>query len=89
MGSACVVGYSHGALVAQLPTLKAPGRAAGLACLQGSNYNIFSLKHGADMAERILRTRLTVLEGAGHNHPLSLQPIIAGHIVEFAGSSAG
>ena len=32
---------------------------------------------------------LTVLKGAGHNHPLSLQPVIAGHIAEFAGSLAG
>ena len=42
-----------------------------------------------DMAEPISRARLTVLEGAGHNHPLSLQPVIAGHIAEFAGSLAG
>lgn len=41
-----------------------------------------------DMAERIPRAKVTMLEGAGHNHPLSLQPIIAEHIVEFAGSSA-
>ena len=39
MGRACVVGYSYGALVAQLLTLKAPDWVAGLVCLQGSNYN--------------------------------------------------
>lgn len=187
--TAWVVGYSFGALVAQLLTLKAPERVAGLICLQGSNYNpalpprlpgveramfeatldyptreeqiqaivnlrlatngprhaldpvearrsaetsvarmyypqgtarlilsrlatapffeetgeiacptlilhadedpIFSLEHGVDMAERIPHAKLTVLEGAGHNHPLSLQPIIAGHIVEFVENSAG
>ena len=48
---------------------------------------IFSLEHGADMAERIPDARLAVLEGAGHNHPLSLQPIIVEHIAEFAGGS--
>ena len=50
---------------------------------------IFSLEHGVDMAERIPPAALTVLEGAGHNHPLSLRPIIAGRIVEFAASSRG
>ena len=35
------------------------------------------------MAERIPDAELTVLEGAGHNHPLSLQPIIAEHIDAF------
>ena len=48
---------------------------------------IFSLEHGADMAERIPDAKLAVLEGAGHNHPLSLQPIIVEHIAEFAGGS--
>ena len=185
--AACVVGYSFGAAVAQLLALKAPGAAAGLVCLQGSNYNpalpprlpdveramleatldyptreervraitnlrlatngsryaldsrearrsaetsvtrmyypqgtarlvlsrmaggpfhretgriscptlilhadedpIFSLEHGTDMAERIPDARLAVLEGAGHNHPLSLQPVIVSHIAEFAGGS--
>ena len=185
--AACVVGYSFGALVAQLLALKAPDMVAGLICLQGSNYNpalparlpgveramleatldyptreeqvraimnlriatngsrhaldpvearrsaetsvarmyypqgtarlilsrlatepcfertgsiscptlilhaaedpIFSLEHGADMAERIPHAGLVVLEGAGHNHPLSLQPIIAGHIDEFIRNS--
>ena len=39
------------------------------------------------MAARIPEARLAVLEGAGHNHPLSLQPIIAGQIVEFIRNS--
>ena len=47
------------------------------------------LEHGVDMAERISGARLMVLEGAGHSHPLSLPPIVARHIVEFAGTSAG
>ena len=185
--TACVVGYSFGAAVAQLLALKAPGAVAGLVCLQGSNYNpalpprlpgveramfeatleyptreeqvramanlrlatngsryamdsrearrsaetsvartyypqgtgrlilsrmagepfheesgriacptlilhadedpIFGLEHGMDMAERIPDATLAVLGGAGHNHPLSLQPIIVEHIAEFAGSS--
>ena len=55
--------------------------------LQADEDPIFGLEHGADMAERIPDARLAVLEGAGHNHPLSLQPIIVGHIAEFAGSS--
>lgn len=183
--ASCVVGYSYGALVAQLLALKAPDLVTGLVCLQGSNYNpalpgrspgveramreatldyptrdeqvraitnlriatngsrhaldavearrsaetsvarmycpqgtarlilsrlatepcfeatgriscptlilqadedpIFGLEHGVDMAERIPDAELTVLHGAGHNHPLSLQPIIAGHIDAFIG----
>ena len=181
--SACVVGYSFGALVAQLLALDAPQNVSALVCLQGSNYNpalpprspgveaamlgatcayettedevqamtnlrlvtngsihafdpdeardsaetsvsrmyhpegtariilsrfatepiheqicdiacpalilhadedpIFSLEHGEDMAARIPNARLSVLRGAGHNHPLSLQPIIADHLLEF------
>ena len=39
IGSACVVGYSYGALVAQLLALDAPQAVSALVCLQGSNYN--------------------------------------------------
>lgn len=187
--TACVVGYSFGALVAQLLALKAPDMVTGLICLQGSNYNpalpkrlpgveramheatldyptrkerlqaimnlrfatngarhalepvearqsaensvariyypqgtarlilsrfatepffdetsrvscpalilqadedpIFGLEHGVDMADRIPHAGLVVLEGAGHNHPLSLQPIIARHIAEFTAELRG
>lgn len=181
--SACVVGYSFGALVAQLLALDAPQSVSALVCLQGSNYNpalpprspgvdaamlgaarayetteekvqamidlrlatngsihaldqhearesaetsvsrmycpegtarivlsrfatgpihekasdiacpalilhgdedpIFSLEHGEDMAARIPNARLRVLRGAGHNHPLSLQPVISDCLLEF------
>ena len=187
--SACVVGYSFGALVAQRLALREPDAVAGLVCLQGSNYNpalpprspgveramfeatldyptpdeqvraimnlrlatngsrhamdpaeakrsaetsvarmyypqgtarmilsrlatapffeelgqiacpalilhagedpIFSLEHGLDMAKRIPHAELTVLKGVGHNHPLSLQSVIARQIAEFAGGLAG
>ena len=183
IGSACVVGYSYGALVAQLLALDVPQAVSALACLQGSNYNpalpprspdveaamfgatrvyetreekvqamidlrlatngsvhalgpdearesaetsvsrmyypqgttriilsrfatepvhdkisgitcpalilhadedpIFSIEHGEDMAAQIPNARLSVLRGAGHNHPLSLQPVIAERLLEF------
>ena len=183
LGSACVVGYSYGALVAQLLALDAPQAVSALVCLQGSSYNpalpprsrhveaamfgatrvyetreekvqaminlrlatngsvhalgpdeakdsaetsvsrmyypqgttriilsrfatepvhdkisgitcqalilhadedpIFSIEHGEDMAARIPNARLSVLRGAGHNHPLSLQPVIAERLLEF------
>ena len=37
--SACVIGYSYGAAVAQLLALRAPQRVTQLVCLQGSNYD--------------------------------------------------
>ncbi|MEM7292691.1 MAG: alpha/beta hydrolase [Pseudomonadota bacterium] len=45
---------------------------------------IFSIEHGQDMAQRMPNAKLEVLQGAGHNHPLSLQPLIANRIAEFA-----
>ncbi|MFT5115226.1 MAG: pimeloyl-ACP methyl ester carboxylesterase [Parasphingorhabdus sp.] len=53
--------------------------------LHGDEDPIFSLPHGKDIADRIPGAELVILEGAGHNHPLSLQPVISQHIVEFAG----
>ena len=47
---------------------------------------IFDIQHGYDMSERIPNSRLRILEGAGHNHPLSLQPIISEALIEFMGS---
>lgn len=182
--TACVVGYSFGALVAQMLALAAPDTVSALVCLQGSNYNpalpprspgvdealhgatrdyettdekiqailnlriatngslhalneeeawhsaetsvarmyfpqgtgriilsrlasepiyektcdircpalilhgdedpIFSIEHGEDMAARMPNARLCVLNGAGHNHPLSLQPLIVDHLLKFA-----
>jgi pimeloyl-ACP methyl ester carboxylesterase len=187
--SACVIGYSYGAMVAQLMAVKHPERVTGLVCLQGSNYNpdlpgrtpdveiamigaateyatieeqneaikrlriatngsvygldedealqsahtsvqrmyypqgtarivlsrlatppffeetsaitcptlilhadedpIFNLEHGKDMARRIANANLILLEGAGHNHPKSLQPVIAKHLVGFAATLSG
>ena len=45
---------------------------------------IFALAHGEDMTARIPGSELVVLNGAGHNHPESLQPIIARHLLDFA-----
>ena len=183
ISSACIVGYSFGALVAQILALEAPQTASALVCLQGSNYNpalpprspgveaamlgatrsygtteeqirairdlrmatngslhaldareardsaetsvsrmycpegtgriilsrfasepiynrtrdiecpalilhgdedpIFNIEHGNDMTARLPKGRLQILDGAGHNHPLSLQPVIASQLVEF------
>ena len=181
--STCVVGYSYGSMVAQLLTLRAPDKVAGLVCLQGSNYNpalpartpevekvmiaatveyqteeekigaifnlrkatngsihyldddealesaqtsvartyypagtarivlsrfatplffentaeihcptlilhadedpIFNIEHGRDLARRIPNAELVILEGAGHNHPKSLQPLITDNLIRF------
>jgi len=51
--------------------------------LHGDEDPIFSLEHGEDMAARIPNARLSVLHGTGHNHPLSLQPIIVEHLLEL------
>ena len=44
---------------------------------------IFPLEHGEELARRIPNAQLRVLQGAGHNHPHSLQPIIVDHIASF------
>ncbi len=44
---------------------------------------IFSSEHGEELAALLPDARLSVLKGAGHNHPLSLQPIIAERILGF------
>ncbi len=51
--------------------------------VHGDEDPIFSLEHGEAMARRIPNARLRVLRGAGHNHPLSLQPIIVDHVLEL------
>ena len=51
--------------------------------LHGDQDPIFSIEHGKDMADRIPNSSLVILEGAGHNHPLSLQPIIVKRILDF------
>lgn len=45
---------------------------------------IFSVEHGEDIARRLPNASLRVLEGVGHNHPVSLQPTIASAIRDFA-----
>lgn len=52
--------------------------------LQADEDPIFNLDHGEDMAARIPDSTLVVLRGAGHNHPLSLQPIIMDELIKFA-----
>jgi len=54
--------------------------------LQADEDPIFNFEHGEDMVSRIPNARLVKLQGAGHNHPLSLQPIIAAEIGRFAKS---
>ncbi len=51
--------------------------------LHGDEDPIFNIAHGEDMAARIPRAELRILAGAGHNHPLSLQPVITEHLIEF------
>jgi pimeloyl-ACP methyl ester carboxylesterase len=51
--------------------------------LQADEDPIFNLAHGEDMTGRIPNAKLAVLRGAGHNHPLSLQPIIAEQLIKF------
>ena len=62
-------------------------RNADIGCptliLHGDKDPIFPLDHGQDMVERIPNATLVVLEGAGHNHPLALQPTIVQHIGDF------
>jgi len=52
--------------------------------LHGDQDPIFSLEHGRDIASTIPGAELVVLVGAGHNHPLTLQPEIASHIAAFS-----
>ena len=51
--------------------------------LQADEDPIFNLAHGEDIAGRISNATLTVLRGAGHNHPRSLQPLIAEQLIKF------
>ncbi len=61
-----------------------PGITCPTLVLQGDQDPIFSLEHGQDIANSIAGAELVVLTGAGHNHPLALQPEIANHIAAFA-----
>ena len=54
--------------------------------LHGDDDPIFPIDHGKDIADRIPNARLRVLSGAGHNHPVSLQPLIAESILDFVRS---
>ena len=51
--------------------------------LHGTHDPIFPLAHGKDIARRIPHARLVHLEGAGHNHPRSLRPVIVERLLEF------
>jgi pimeloyl-ACP methyl ester carboxylesterase len=51
--------------------------------LHGDQDPIFSIEHGKDMADRIPNSSLVILEGTGHNHPLSLQSIVVKRILDF------
>ena len=52
--------------------------------LQGDDDPIFNKTHGNDICKRITHAELVVLKGLGHNHPLSIQPLIAEHLIRFA-----
>ena len=51
--------------------------------LHGDADPIFPLEHGQDMARRIPNSRLEILQGAGHNHPVSLVPEITDKLTGF------
>ena len=51
--------------------------------LHASDDPILPLDHGEDIAARIPGARLQVLEGAGHNHPATLKPLITAALIEF------
>ena len=51
--------------------------------LHGSEDPILPLDHGEDIAARIPSARLQVLQGAGHNHPDTLKPLITAALLEF------
>ena len=51
--------------------------------LHGSDDPIFPPDHGEDIAARIPSARLAVLQGAGHNHPHTLTPLITAALIEF------
>lgn len=51
--------------------------------IHGTHDPIFPREHGEDLARRIPGAQLRFLDGAGHNHPLSLQPLIADAILAF------
>ena len=51
--------------------------------LHASDDPILPLDHGEDIAARIPGARLQVLEGAGHNHPNTLKPLITEALIEF------
>ena len=51
--------------------------------LHASDDPILPLDHGEDIAARIPGARLHVLEGAGHNHPETLKPLVTAALIEF------
>jgi pimeloyl-ACP methyl ester carboxylesterase len=57
--------------------------AAPTLVLHGTHDPIFSPEHGEDMAKRIPNAKLEYLQGAGHNHPQALRPVITGQVIDF------
>ena len=74
-------------ILSRFATAPVHDKISDIACpaliLHADEDPIFSIEHGEDMAARIPNARLSVLRGAGHNHPLSLQPVIAERLLEF------
>lgn len=56
--------------------------------LHGTHDPIFPLAHGEDIARRVPGARLVVLQGAGHNHPRTLRPVIVEHLLAFLKANA-
>ena len=51
--------------------------------LHGGDDSIFPIQHGEDLARRIAHGKFEVIEGAGHNHPPSLVPLLAERLTDF------
>jgi pimeloyl-ACP methyl ester carboxylesterase len=51
--------------------------------LQGSDDPIFPKGHGEDIVQRIPNAQLEYLQGAGHNHPASLIPLLLERVIGF------
>jgi pimeloyl-ACP methyl ester carboxylesterase len=63
------------------------GRTELIGCptlvLQGSDDPIFPRGHGEDVVKRVPNAKLEYMEGAGHNHPASLIPLMLERVISF------